>query len=79
MNKDPLDRTADAIKKGVDDVKDRVHETEHRKAAEGERARRDLLGDEMNAGEKAGSIADEAKHRAEAEIDAIKRELRDKT
>lgn len=79
MSKDPLDRAADSIKKGVDDVKDRVHENEHRSAAEGERARRDLLGDEMNAGEKTRSIADEAKERAQAEIDAMKREIRDKT
>lgn len=79
MSKDPLDRAADAIKRGVDDVKDRVHENEHRTAAEGEQARRDLLGDEMSPGEKAGSIADEAKNRAQAEVDAIKRELRDKT
>lgn len=79
MSKDPLDRAADAVKKGVEDVKDRVHENEHRSAAEGERARRDLLGDEMNLGEKASSIADEAKQAAQAEIDAIKREIRDKT
>ncbi len=78
MSKDPLDRAADAVKEGVDDVRDRVHENEHRSAAEAERGRRDLLGDEMNPGEKAGSIADEAKHRAEAEVDAIKREIRDK-
>lgn len=79
MSKDPLDRAADAIKGGVDDVKDRVHENEHRSAAEAEQKRRELLGDEMKPGEKAGSIADEAKHRAEAEVDAIKREVRDKT
>jgi hypothetical protein len=78
MSKDPLDHAADAVKRGVDDVKDRLHESEHRTAAEGERARRDLLGDEMKPGEKAGSIADEAKNRAQAEIDAMKRELRDK-
>ncbi len=79
MSKDPLDRAADAIKGGVDDVRDRVHENEHRSEADAERARRDLSADEMSPGEKAGSIADEAKHRAEAEVDAMKRELRDKT
>ncbi|MBV9718111.1 MAG: hypothetical protein JOZ77_02245 [Candidatus Eremiobacteraeota bacterium] len=79
MSKDPLDNVGDAIKKGVDDVKDRVHETQHRSEAEGERARRDVLGDSMTPGEKVGSIADEAKNRAQAEVDAMKRELRDRT
>ena len=78
MSKDSLDRAADAIKGTVDDVKDRMHETQHRSAAEGERGRRELLGDELTPGEKAGSIANEAKERAQAEIDAIKRELRDR-
>jgi hypothetical protein len=78
MSKDPLDRAADAIKGGIDDVKDRVHESQHRSAAEGERGKRELLGDELTPGEKAGSVANEAKHRAQAEIDAMKRELRDK-
>lgn len=78
MSKDSLDRAADAIKGSVDDVKDRVHETEHRSAAEGERGRRDLLGDQLTPGEKAGSVVHEAKERAQAEVDAMKRELRDK-
>ena len=79
MSKDPLDRAADSVKRTIDDVKDRVHETEHRSAADGERGRRELLGDELKPGEKAGSIANEAKERAQAEIDAMKRELRDRT
>lgn len=78
MSKDPLDRAADAIKEGIDDVKDRVHEAQHRSAAETENERREVLGDRMSAGEKAGSIADEAKNRAQAEIDAIKQEIRDR-
>jgi hypothetical protein len=79
MSKDPLDQAADAVKHVVDDVRDSVHEEGHRSAAEAERARRDVAGDVMTPGEKAGSIADEAKQRAQAEIDAIKRDLRDKT
>jgi hypothetical protein len=79
MSKDSLDRAADAIKGSVDDAKDRVHEAQHRSAAEGERGRRELLGDELTPGEKAGSIANEAKQRAQAEVDAMKRGLRDKT
>lgn len=79
MSKDSLDRAADAIKGSVDDVKDRVHETQHRSEAQGERARRDALGNELTPGEKAASVANEAKHRAQAEVDKMKRELRDKT
>ena len=79
MSKDALDRTADAVKRTVDDVRDAAHEGGHRSAADAEHARRDLLGDEMRPSEKAGSIADEAKNRAQAEVDKIKRELRDKT
>lgn len=79
MSKDALDRTADTVKRAVDDVKDSVHEGAHRSAADAERARREVAGDAMSPGERAGSIADEAKHRAQAEIDAIKRDLRDKT
>lgn len=78
MSKDSLDHAADAIKGTVDDVKDRVHEGQHRSAAEGERARREVLGDELTTGEKAGSVANEAKQRAQAELDAMKRKLRDK-
>ena len=79
MSKDPIDRAADAIKGTVDDARDRVHENKHRSEAEPERLRRDVAGDVMKPGEKAGSMANEAKNRAQAEIDAMKRELRDRT
>jgi hypothetical protein len=79
MSKDPLDKAADAIKKTADDVRDAMHESGHRSAAEGERAKRDVLGDEMTPGEKAGSALNEAKHRVQAEVDSGKRRIRDKT
>lgn len=79
MSKEPIDRAADAIKRTVDDARDRVHESAHRGEAETERVRRDVAGDAMNPGEKAGSVANEAKNRAQAEIDKMKRELRDRT
>ena len=78
MSKDSLDRAADAVKGGIDDVKDRIHEAQHRSSAETERAQREAFGDEMTTGEKARSIADEAKERAQAEVDAMKREVREK-
>ena len=79
MGKDSIDRAADAIKGGVDDARDRVHENEHRSEAETERMRRDVAGDAMDPGQKAGSVANEAKNRAQAELDKMKRELRDRT
>ncbi len=79
MSKDPLDKAANAIKKITDDVRDSVHEAGHRSAAEGERAKRDVAGNEMTPGEKAGSVLNEAKHRTQAEIDAAKQHIRNKT
>ena len=79
MSKEPIDRAADAIKGTVDDVRDRGHENAHRSEAETERMRREVAGDAMDPGEKAGSAVNEAKNRAQAEIDKMKRELRDRT
>ncbi len=79
MSKDTLDKAADTIKRTTDNVKDTIHEGEHRTAAEAERARRESLGDEMTGGEKAKSVLNEAKHRTQAEIDAAKREVRNRT
>ncbi len=79
MSKDTADKVVGAIKRGLDDAKDALHEGKHRTAAEGERGRRELLGDKMTLGEKAGSVVNEAKNRTQAEIDAAKRKLRDHT
>lgn len=79
MSKDPLDKAADAIKKTADNVRDSLHEAVHRSAADGEHTKRDLAGDEMTPGEKAGSLLNEAKQRTQAEIDAAKQRLRNKT
>jgi hypothetical protein len=79
VSKDTLDKAADAVKDTVDNVKDAVHEGQHRAAADGERAKRETLGNEMTAGEKLGSAVNEAKHRTQAEYDATKRDLREKT
>ena len=76
MPKDGLDKTSEALKRGIDKTKDAIHEAAHRGAAEGEKVRRDAAGDEMTMGEKARSVANEAKHRTQAEIDAAKRKLR---
>jgi len=76
MAKNPLDKAADAIKDTVDNARDRVHEEEHRTNADAERAKRDMTGDEVTTGEKAASVAREAKERTQAEIDAAKRKAR---
>ncbi len=78
MSKDPLDKAADAVKKTTDNVRDSLHEAGHRSAAEGERAKRDVAGNELTVGEKTGSALNEAKHRTQAEIDAAKQRLRHK-
>jgi hypothetical protein len=67
------------LKKTGDDLKDIAKEAKHRVTAEGERTKRELLGDDMTLGEKAKSTWNEAKNRGAAEIDKTKRDLRDKT
>jgi gas vesicle protein len=79
MSNDSLDKVSNAIKHTVDDVKDSIHEGQHRSAAEGERAKRETLGNELTPSEKVGSALNEAKHRTQAEYDAAKRNVRDKT
>lgn len=77
--KDGIDRVADAIKHGVDDVRDTVNEGRHRGEAEAERAKREMAGDAMAPGEKAGSALKEGKDRILAEVDKTKRDVRDRT
>jgi hypothetical protein len=77
LSKDPIDKVSDAIKHTVDDVKDSVHEGQHRSAADFEKAKREALGDELTPSEKVGSAFNEAKNRTQAEIDAAKRNIRD--
>ena len=77
VSEDTLDKAANAIKHAVDDVKDSVHEAQHRSAADIERSKRETLGDELTPSEKLGSALNEAKDRTQAEIDAAKRHIRD--
>ncbi len=70
-------KATDAVKKAIDDVKDTMNEAVHRSNAEGEKAKRDLLGDEMTAGDKAKSVANQAKETVQAEYDAAKKDVRD--
>lgn len=67
------------IERGLKDARDALDETMHRSAAEAERTRREIEGEEMTPGEKIASGANEAKERLEAEADKAKRNIRDHT
>lgn len=79
VSKDIFDKAADTVKHVVDDARDATHEAQHRSVADVEKSKRETLGDELTPSEKAGSVLNEAKNRTQAEIDAAKRHLRDKT
>ena len=68
---------ANPIVKAAKDVRDMTRETLHRSAADAERANRELVGDTMTTKEKVGSAASEVKHRTQAEVDKVKRTVRD--
>jgi Sec-independent protein translocase protein TatA len=70
--RDGLDR----LKDRVADVKDSVNEKLHREAAQAEHARRDAAGEDMTAGDRVASVANEAKSTVQAGIDALKQRVR---
>ncbi len=69
----------DAFDKFGKDVKDTANEAGHRSAAEGEQAKRDVAGDEMTPGDKAGSMVNQATESLKGDVSATKREARDST
>ncbi len=64
------------LNKVVDNVKDAASEAGHKSAAEGEQAKRDVAGDDMTAGEKAGSMFNQAKNSVQADADSTKQDIR---
>lgn len=74
---DNVEKALDAVKKAAADVKDALTEAGHRSAAEGEQVKRDVAGDEMTGGEKLGSVVNQAKESTLADVDHLKREVRD--
>jgi len=72
-------KPGETVKKAVDNVKDTIHEGVHRSNAEGEKAKRELLGDEMAPGDKVKSVANQTKETVQAEYDAAKRDVRKNT
>jgi hypothetical protein len=77
--KDEFDKVVDKAKDAVANVKDATNEALHRGAAEAEQTKRDVAGDQMTVGENAGSMLNQAKNSVQADIDAAKREVRNKT
>jgi hypothetical protein len=74
--KSGVDKLADAVKHGVDDVRDTANEARHRSEADLEREKRAAAGDAMTPGEKAASALEEGKDRTLAGIDKAKRDVR---
>jgi hypothetical protein len=74
--KDAIDDGLDAVKRGAENVKDTISEAGHRSAAEGEQAKRDVAGDDMTLGEKAGSVVRQGTESVKADLDASKRDVR---
>ena len=77
--KNEVNKTIDAVKDSVANVKDAAHEAVHRGAADAEQAKREVAGDEMTPGEKAGSMFKQAKNTVQADVDAAKRNVRSNT
>ncbi len=66
----------DEFNKVVDDVKDAASEAGHKSTADGEQAKRDVAGDAMSPGEKAGSMFNQAKNSVQGDVDATQRDVR---
>ncbi len=77
--KNSLDKGVDNVKKGAENVKETVSEAGHRSAAKSEQVKRDIAGDQMTTGEKFGSVFNQGKETLKADIDAGKRDVRNKT
>jgi F0F1-type ATP synthase membrane subunit b/b' len=77
--KDEVTKVVDNVKDAVENVKDEVSEGIHRGTADAEQKKREVAGDEMTTGEKANSMIKQEKQTAQADIDAMKRDVRNKT
>ena len=77
--KDFVNKAADAVEDTVKNVRDTVNEASHRSEADAEKEKRREVGDVMTPGEKADSLLNEGKNRAQAEWDKTKRDVRRNT
>lgn len=67
------------VVKGLKNAKDAISEAGHRSNAEGEQAKRKVVGRQMTLSEKTKSVANQAKETTQAEDDRAKRKTRKKT
>ena len=69
----------DTVDKAIDNVKDATNEAAHRGTAAAEQAKRDVAGDALTPEERLESMANQAKNRAQAEVDSVKQKVRNNT
>jgi hypothetical protein len=79
VKKEDVNKLVEAVKDTVENVKDTVSEAVHRVAAQAEQQKRNLVGDQLTTEAKASSMISQAKQTAQGDIDAMKREDRNKT
>jgi uncharacterized protein YjbJ (UPF0337 family) len=77
--KDQITKAVDKVIDTVENVKDSASEALHRVAAQTEQQKRNLAGDSMTAEAKASSMINQAKQTVRGDIDAMKRDERNKT
>jgi phosphopantothenate synthetase len=77
--KDQITKAVDKVIDTVENIKDSAREELHRIAAQTEQQKRNLAGDSMTTEAKASSMIDQAKQTVRGDIDAMKRDERNKT
>lgn len=77
--RDTFNEAKDSVEKGVGNVRDSANEAMHNSTADAEKTRREVDGNNMTASEKAGSMFNESKNRAQGEMDAAKKDIRNNT
>jgi hypothetical protein len=76
--KSDVTKVLDKVSDTIENVKDATSEAVHRTVAAGEQQKRDAIGDSMSTDAKVTSINSQAKQTAQADIDALKRDERNK-
>jgi hypothetical protein len=76
---DDVTKVVDSVQDAGKNIKDEVSEGIHRGTADAEQKKREMAGDQMTTSEKANSILNQEKQTAQADIDAMKRDARNKT
>jgi len=77
--KNQITKAVDKVIDTVENIKDSAREELHRIAAQTEQQKRNLAGDSMTTEAKASSMIDQAKQTVRGDIDAMKRDERNKT